>query len=242
MLNQWSTREKRLLLITCLLSILVISQLAASWTKKEQSQAAVLTLHHELETAQAQQLSKEQDQVPDLKNDLESKKQESMMLEEKVIMIDIKGAVKQPDVYAIGENARVRDAVIEAGGLTEDANTTYLNLAQKLTDGMVIYVPTNEEVEQGGEQVIGTNPSQYITSSSISTVDGSGEAAGGGKININQASASQLETLPGIGPSRAEAIIKYREEKGGFKQIEELMNVSGIGTKIFEGLKDLITI
>lgn len=146
--------------------------------------------------------------------------------------VDVKGAVKTPGLYRVKEGDRMIDAITLAGGLTEKADEKQLNLAQKVHDEMVIYVP-----EKGEE------PGEYLPQ--FGQQSGGSPAVGeevGGKVNINKADASQLETLPGIGPAKAKAIIDYREQQGGFKQEEDLKNVSGIGEKTFEKLQDSITV
>lgn len=138
------------------------------------------------------------------------------------IIVDVKGQVVKPGVYTIVENSRVNDVITIAGGLTENADRNQVNLAQIVTDEMVIYVPSK------GEQVF-----TPITTSSASS---------DGLISINNADESQLDSLPGIGPSKAQAIIAYREENGPFKTIEDIKNVPGIGDKTFENFADLITV
>ncbi|WP_257346104.1 helix-hairpin-helix domain-containing protein [Pseudalkalibacillus decolorationis] len=139
--------------------------------------------------------------------------------EKKVLMIDVKGAVKSPGVYQISGGKRVNDIILMAGGLTSDADSNGLNLAQLLEDEMVVYVP------KIGEQAVKL-----------------GEESEEGKVNVNKAEASELETITGIGPSKAEAIIRYREENGPFQAIEDLTNVPGIGEKSIEQMKEQITI
>lgn len=145
------------------------------------------------------------------------------------IMVDVKGEVYFPGVYELTTEDRVIDAINLAGGYTEQAETKHVNHAQKLQDEMVIYIPKKgEELEN--------QPIESIVMSGQVSNDTSD------KININTADESQLTTLPGIGPSKAQAIIAYREENGSFKTIEDLTNVSGIGDKTFEKLKELIDI
>ncbi|MFS0644162.1 helix-hairpin-helix domain-containing protein [Siminovitchia sp. 179-K 8D1 HS] len=145
--------------------------------------------------------------------------------------VDVKGAVKTPGLYRVEEGDRMIDAITLAGGLTDKADEKQLNFAQKVHDEMVIYVPEK-----------GEKPEDYPQTGQQS--GGSQAASGqeGGKVNINKADASQLETLPGIGPAKAKAILDYREQQGGFKQEEDLKNVSGIGEKTFEKLQDSITV
>ena len=146
------------------------------------------------------------------------------------VIVDVKGAVKYPGVYELTEANRVVDAITAAGGYIDGANATLINHAQKLQDEMVIYIPLEgEEVEINIQQFIGGSSS-------------SSGSADSGKININVADETQLTTLPGIGPAKAKAIIAHREENGPFQAIEGLKNVTGIGDKTFEQLKDLIDI
>lgn len=142
------------------------------------------------------------------------------------VYVDVKGAVRHPGVYTVTSASRVKDVIELAGGMTDQAEARAINLAQKLTDQAVVYVPTV------GEQVADTwsNPSQ--TSGESTTT----------KININTADATALMSLNGIGEKKAQAIIAYRTQKGGFTTLEELKEVDGFGEKTVEKLKDSITI
>lgn len=137
--------------------------------------------------------------------------------------VDLKGAVKQPGLYEVSEEDRVFDVIERSGGLLESADESQVNFALKVHDEMVIYIPKIGEVNEAA------------LSSGESTSKNS-------KININKASSAELETLPGIGPGKAAAIIEYREENGKFHEIEDMMKISGIGEKTFEKLKDSITV
>lgn len=149
------------------------------------------------------------------------------------IMVDVKGAVNFPGVYQLTTDDRVTDAVQAAGGYIEGAQTDFINHAQKLQDEMVIYIPQKgEQIEQF--ESIGQGV-QLPTSPTTSTKQND-------KVNLNSADESALTTLPGIGPSKAQAIISYREETGSFQSIDDLKKVSGIGEKTFEKLKDLIDV
>ena len=145
------------------------------------------------------------------------------------VLVDVKGAVKYPGVYELTDEDRVVDAVTLAGGYADRANPSLINHAQKLQDEMVIYIPMH------GEE----------TEIAIQSFAGSGDSNSGSdsaKVNINTADEAQLTTLPGIGPAKAKAILSHREEQGKFQTIEGLKEVSGIGDKTFEQLKDLIDI
>ncbi len=146
--------------------------------------------------------------------------------ESKYVYIDIKGAVRSPGVYKLPLDARVQDVVKTAGGLTEEADSSKLNLAEKLKDEMSIYV--YKKGEQGSE----------TSSSGDEQVGETAEE----KININTASTSDLQTVPGIGESKATAIIEYREKEGLFQTIEDLQNVTGIGEKTIEKLKEYLDV
>ena len=140
------------------------------------------------------------------------------------IIIHIAGCVENEGVYEIKKDSRISDAIDIAGGLTSDANIKSINLAQKLNDGQKIYIPNiNEDIEEyTGDD---TNLFEYNE-----------------LININTATQTQLETLPGIGPSTADKIIQYRKENGNFKNIEDIKNVSGIGDSKYENIKDKICV
>jgi competence protein ComEA len=141
------------------------------------------------------------------------------------IFLDIKGAVKQPGMYEGKENMRVWDAVMLAGGFSAEADTKQVNFSKRVTDQMVIYIPKH------GEQLAAFEGSTQQSNE--------GES---GKINLNQATETQLQELSGVGQKKAQEIIRYREENGGFKTIDELKNISGFGDKTFEKLKDNLTI
>lgn len=142
------------------------------------------------------------------------------------IAVHVSGAVAAPGVYELEEGARVADAVELAGGFLEGAAENALNLARVLNDGEQVVVPTAEE--HAAQQT---------------AAEASGGAAGvGGKVNINTASAEQLDTLPGVGESTAQKIIADREANGPFSSPEDLKRVSGIGDKKYAELADLITV
>lgn len=151
--------------------------------------------------------------------------------EPEIIMVDVKGQVAMPGVYSSSQGERVIDVIQRAGGLTENADESQVNFAEHVQDAMVIYIPAKGE--EGVTISTGTSVNPSITGG------GSGNQA---KINLNKADETQLQNLPGIGPSKAAAITEYRETSGPFKSVEDLKNISGIGDKTFEKLKDLITV
>jgi len=161
-----------------------------------------------------------------------------------MVFIDIGGAVADPGVIAMPAGSRISDAIEAAGGLTEEAETKEINRATKLADGDKIYIPTKDEVRQGNfPQGAGSGGGTAGTASASNTA-GAASANGGaaGLVNINTANQAALETLPGVGPAIAQRILDFRTRNGAFPTIEALMNVSGIGSKTFEKLRDKITV
>ena len=150
-------------------------------------------------------------------------KTEESSTQEAVIFVDIKGAVKNPGVYQMKVGDRVKDALDAAGGLTAEADSQKVNLAQRVEDQMVIVVPkVGEEAEA-------------IPAGAMSK-----EESKEGKVNINTATVEELKTLKGVGEKKAEAIIEYRKKNGSFKTKEDLMKVRGIGKKLFESFEERI--
>ena len=152
-----------------------------------------------------------------------AEKTEVSTTQETVIFVDIKGAVNNPGVYQMKSGDRVKDALDAAGGLTDEADSQKVNLAQRVEDQMVIVVP------KVGEEA--TEIPAGVTSK---------EAAKDGKVNINTATVEELKTLKGVGEKKAEAIIEYRKKNGSFKTKEDLMKVRGIGKKLFESFQERI--
>lgn len=140
-------------------------------------------------------------------------------------VVDIKGQVKLPGVYEVDKGMRIHDVVQLAGGVTDEADTTQLNFAQVVEDQMMIYVPGKEE---GGGIIPIVQSPQQTDSEKL--------------ININTADLTKFQELNGIGEKKAQAIIQYRTDHGSFQTIEGLMDVSGIGQKIFDAIKDAITV
>ena len=156
--------------------------------------------------------------------------------ENTVIYVDVTGAVKAPGVYTLPAGSRVFEAIALAGGAREDASLENLNQAGILQDGQQIRVYTEEEAAQMAQQ--GSLPSLP----GAETAAGQKESQEASKVNINTAGKEELMTLTGIGETRAEAILAYRQETGGFQAPEDLMQVEGIKEKTFEKLKDQITV
>ncbi len=148
----------------------------------------------------------------------------------KGIYVYVCGAVADPGVYELMDGSRAADAVEAAGGFLEDADRNYVNLAAPLNDGVKLLIPTLEETAGSARAGIDDFDS------------GDGQGDGRSLININRASRQELTALPGIGESTADKIVRYRDEHGDFKSIEEIMNVSGIKDKLFSRIKEYITV
>lgn len=144
--------------------------------------------------------------------------------EEKTCLVYVCGAVVSPGVYELDDGSRIYEAVELAGGFMEEAAEDALNLAESVTDGQMIRIPTEEEQEAVGRQ------------------GAEADSAADGKLDLNRADVAALMELPGIGQSKADAIVGYREEHGPFSQAEDLMKVEGIKEGVFNKIKDRIKV
>lgn len=187
------------------------------------------------ETVELQSLSSEEEQEENLGEEQADFAETDQEQEEEDtdIYVYVCGAVHSPGVYALERGSRVYEAVALAGGIREDGAEEYVNQAEKISDGEKIYIPTETEVQDG----------------SFAIEEGAGlfsgnekDAENDGKVNLNTASEEELQTLSGIGETRAKSIIEYRETNGGFQSIEDLMKVEGIKEGVFEKIKDRITV
>ena len=165
-----------------------------------------------------------QAEVAAVSKDSVSEKEEP--LEQDLITVDVKGAVKLPGIYDLPVGSRVNDAVQKAGGLTEQADSKSLNLAQKVSEEALVYVPTK------GEEAASQQTGSGVASSTSKEK----------KVNLNKASLEELKQVKGLGGKRAQDIIDHREANGKFKSVDELKKVSGIGAKTIEKLKDYVTV
>lgn len=158
-----------------------------------------------------------------------------------ILVVDVGGAVAEPKVVRLESGARVDDAIQAAGGLAEDADTTSINRAMKVEDGTKVYVPKIGESSSAdtSSPSSGSAVSGGSANSSASSTTSTGAS---GLVNINTAGLEELDTLPGVGPSTAQAIIDDRTQNGSFSSIEDLMRVSGIGEKKFANMKSGITV
>ena len=142
------------------------------------------------------------------------------------IIVHIAGEVVNEGVIELEENSRINDAIESAGGVTAEADLSKINLASVLKDGQKVYIPSEEEIEDG-----------YLEEENEKNI-----LRNDGKININTATQTEFETLPGVGASTALKIINYRKENGNFSSIEDIKNVPGIGDSKFDNIKDNITV
>lgn len=147
---------------------------------------------------------------------------------EGMVTVDVKGAVKKPGVYQLKSRSRVQDALLKAGGMTDEADLKSINQAQKLVDEAVVYVAK-----------VGENVVDVTTNTNASTSTSQAKA---GLVNINTATEADFQTISGIGQKRAQDIIAYREANGKFKSVDDLKNVTGIGAKTLEKLKEYVTV
>ncbi|MDA7026872.1 helix-hairpin-helix domain-containing protein [Bacillus sp. CLL-7-23] len=147
----------------------------------------------------------------------------------KEVVIDLKGAVKHPGVYQMKAGDRVHQLLKKAGGTVKKADEQQINLAAVLQDGMVVYIPSK------GEKAV-----QAQTEATASVKESEEEQTE--VVNINNASSKELQSIPGVGPSKADAIVAYREENGSFQKIEDITNVTGIGEKSFEKMKSSLSV
>lgn len=182
---------------------------------------------------------------------IKKKKDEEIIEKVEEYMVDIKGEVNNPGIYKLKKGSRVIDVVGEAGGLTESADTSVINLSKKITDEMVIIIYSRQEVENW---VATKQQEEYLQKKCLLEEEGQvendacieektepEEKQPSTMVNINTATKEELMTLPGIGETKAEAIISYRK-KTPFQKIEDLKNVSGIGDSTFEEIKSNITV
>ena len=158
------------------------------------------------------------------KDEKEDKNQKEEVVEQDLITVDVKGAVKSPGIYDLPVGSRINDAVQKAGGFTDNADSKSINLAQRISDEALVYVPTKEETT-----------SQEAYSNASNTKENK-------KVNLNKASLEELKQVKGLGAKRAQDIIDHRESNGKFKSVDELKKVSGIGAKTIEKLKEYVTV
>lgn len=200
----------------------------------------------------------EDDDVNLISDNLEKVEESSNVSEEKYILVDVKGEVKKPGVYKLKENSRVIDAINASGGLTKKAYTKYINLSRILKDENVIIVNSTSEIKKvsSGNNITevkinndsknsaSISESELITNDNVKSEEDNtvNSLENNQKVNINTATKEELMKLSNIGESKAEKIIDYRTANGNFNSIEDIKKVSGIGDKLYDSIKENITV
>lgn len=221
-INDFNKKNKILLIV--IVAIVAIISYYFIFDRKEE------WLNNQEQNLEIKEEIKTNDQIENNSNEQQLEKNEN-------IIVHVSGAVNKEGIVELKNNSRIIDAIDKAGGLKDEADITNINLAYIIEDGMKIHIPSKEEKE-----------STIIVESNIDsgTVEQSNEIKSNNnkklKININTATKTDLETLPGIGESTALKIIEYRKEKGKFKLIEDIKQVNGIGENKFNKIKELITV
>lgn len=221
-INDFNKKNKILLIV--IVAIVAIISYYFIFDRKEE------WLNNQEQNLEIKEEIKTNDQIENNSNEQQLEKTEN-------IIVHVSGAVNKEGIVELKNNSRIIDAIDKAGGLKDEADITNINLAYIIEDGMKIHIPSKEEKE-----------STIIVESNIDsgTVGQSNEIKSNNnkklKININTATKTDLETLPGIGESTALKIIEYRKEKGKFKLIEDIKQVNGIGENKFNKIKELITV
>lgn len=221
-INDFNKKNKILLIV--IVAIVAIISYYFIFDRKEE------WLNNQEQNLEIKEEIKTNDQIENNSNEQQLEKNEN-------IIVHVSGAVNKEGIVELKNNSRIIDAIDKAGGLKDEADITNINLAYIIEDGMKIHIPSKEEKE-----------STIIVESNIDsgTVEQSNEIKSNNnkklKININTATKTDLETLPGIGESTALKIIEYRKEKGKFKLIEDIKQVNGIGENKFNKTKELITV
>lgn len=190
-----------------------------------------------------------EENVEEMQNKIEEERESKIGILEnkKTVTVHVVGEVNSPGVYTLNEGSRIIDAINSAGGRTEEADLSKINLAYIIEDGIQIYIPSIRENKSSNEELrensyIREDAGDDIISSTV-TKENEGEGTGKeAKVNINTANLEKLQTLPGIGQSTAQKIIEYRQQNGKFKTEEDLKNVTGIGESKYENLKDKVTV
>lgn len=226
-LNQLFKEKKKIGILSILVVVLIIcgfTYIRSGFKELKKNDTESIFVDAEIDN----DLAKEEDSKSS-----NGKKESTIQLKEKNIVVEIKGEVKKPDVYTLDEESIVKDLIDMAGGITEEANLSNINRAKKLQNHELIYISNINEAH-----INGTIDSELngITNSTVN------QGSSNGKININYATLEQLKELNGIGEAKAKKIIEYREKNGGFKSLEDMKNVDGIGEKMFEKIKEQIEI
>ncbi|SFS69664.1 helix-hairpin-helix domain-containing protein [Marininema halotolerans] len=213
--NQWTSREKKLAGVMGVLVLIMVGFFVMrDWTGTKSTEGEWKTYEGQLAKKKS-----EKESSPPVKQSSPSSAE---------LVVDVKGAVKKPGVYHLQAGSRVEDAVKIAGGEGAKADMIQVNLAQPLTDGMALIIP--HKGEDLSQSFLNAETKKSKTSS------------GNVPVDLNQASVEDLDSLNGIGPAKAEAILRYREEHGPFTSVDQLKEVQGIGEKTIALFKSQVTV
>lgn len=234
--------------IICFRAVLFLTVLAGLTAGCGSSEEPVFTVQEEAVFTASEEKTAEESGFSGVKEEQSDAEKipdltEAAHEEPRIVYVYVTGAVNNPGVYALREGDRMIDAANAAGGLTEEADRVWINLAAEVADGMRIRFPTEEEAasfQNDPAALVSTGPDpRYAEEGAVPDFD---SRFSEGKVNINTADAETLMTLNGIGKAKAEAVIAYREEHGRFRSIEEIREVNGIKDSVFERIKESITV
>ena len=236
--------------VLMILSILLATscgkdELSISTVKEKEEASEEVTDNAEEKVSQEESGESRSEGIIAAESTAEEAVEEKAVEENSEVRVYVCGAVVSEGVYTLAADARIEDALERAGGYSEDAAHGAINLAERLTDGMKIYFPTEQEISEGGgtwQTKDASNGSNSLSGSE--GMSGSGDLSGsdGSLVNINTADAKTLETLPGIGEGKARDIINYRDTNGPFGDVQDIKKVSGIGESTFAKLSPYITV
>lgn len=237
--------------IIAIITILVITIIYGIW-KENRGKIKIENINEQAEITDIEDNEKTKNlHNTTVENNENIKNKETNKTDKNKIVIYIIGEIKQEGVYELDENSRISDAIEKAGGTKENADLSQINLAYKIEDGMRIYIPKKgesvqdkEKIEDKTQEIVTGKSTDITNTTSVNTNLSINKKSKTDieKINLNKATQTELETLPGIGPSTAEKIIAYRKENGNFKNIEDIMNVNGIGESKYNKIKDLVSV
>lgn len=239
--------KKIIAIVVCIIMIIGISVYLYLNNNQYEKFDSIKTLEEMENGMQKNQIDKDsQNNVNEnVSENLENANNKEMQeeTEEAKIAIHITGEVKKKGILYLDKGARIADAIEAAGGATKNASLDQVNLAYILEDGQKIYIPNkNEKIETGAYIIANSGQNVLVEEGNGSTIIEKNAKGVNGKVNINTANQTELETLQGIGPSLAQRIIEYRKENGKFQTIEDIQNVKGIGDSKYSNIKDDICI
>jgi len=223
---------KKIILILVGISLVLTATIYILYKNSESKKEEVVDIFKEQEEEKKEEIPVQDIEKEEEKNDTNIKK----------VVVDIKGMIANPGVYEVEETLRVNDVITIAGGLLEGADTSLINLAKIVEDEMIIIVYSSEQVKEKYKEEICVCDCPLIENDACINNEKEESEEENSIVNINTATIEELMKINGIGESKAQSIISYREEHGPFKNIEEIKNVEGIGEALFEKIKEYIKI